>query len=161
MPQLDPSTFSPQLVWLAITFVLLYILMRKLLIPKIGGAIENRRAHIAGDLDRASALKAETERAIASYEEAIAQARGKAHAIASEIEAALAADAAAERARIDAEMAEKVAAAEQRIAATKAAALREVKAVAGEVAGEIVARLTGGEASTAEIAAALAEAEAR
>ncbi|HHI81664.1 MAG TPA: F0F1 ATP synthase subunit B', partial [Rhizobiales bacterium] len=43
MPQLDTSTFMPQLVWLAITFFVLYVIMTRLALPRIGGAIEQRQ----------------------------------------------------------------------------------------------------------------------
>lgn len=161
MPQLNPETFSPQLVWLAITFIALYLLMANVLLPRIGGAIEGRRSRIAGDLDRAEALKSETERAIAAYEAALAEARGKAHAITSEMHVALAAEAAGERARIDAEIGERVASAEERIRAVKEKALLEVEKVATEIAGDIVTRLTGAEITRAEAAAAVAKAQGK
>lgn len=161
MPQLKPEVFSPQLVWLAITFVVLYLLMAKVLVPKIGGAIETRRNRVASDLDQAEALKAETERAAQAYEASLAEARSKAHAIAAETHAAVSAQAAAERARVDGEMSAKIAEAERRIAATKDQALAEVGRVATDVASEIVATLTGRKASEAEITAAVARAQGK
>lgn len=161
MPQLKPEVFSPQLVWLAITFVVLYLLMAKVLVPKIGGAIETRRNRVASDLDHAEALKAETERAAQAYEASLAEARSKAHAIAAETHAAVSAQAAAERARVDGEMSAKIAEAERRIAATKDQALAEVGRVATDVASEIVATLTGRKASEAEITAAVARAQGK
>jgi len=53
MPQLDPTTFVPQLFWLAITFVLLYLAMWKLVIPKIGEILQDRQIRIDNDLERA------------------------------------------------------------------------------------------------------------
>jgi len=161
MPQLKPEVFAPQLVWLAITFLLLYLLMAKVLVPKIGGAIETRRNRIASDLDQAEALKAETERAAQAYEAALAEARSKAHAIAAETHSAVSAQAAAERSRVDGEMSVRIAEAERRIGATRDRALAEVGGVATEVASEIVMTLTGRKASGAEIAAAVARAQGK
>lgn len=158
MPQLDPATFSPQLIWLAITFLGLYWMMARVVLPKIGGAIEQRRDRIAGDLDQAQLLKEETDRAIAAYEARLAEARANAHKIAQATRERLAAEVEAERARIDAEVAEKVATAEQRIEAMKAKALAEVEKVAVDVAGDIVARLIGGKVSKARAAKAVEEA---
>ena len=53
MPQLDLATFPPQLIWLAITFVALYLVMAYAGLPRMGGIIEKRRARIADDLDKA------------------------------------------------------------------------------------------------------------
>ena len=75
MPQLDYATFPPQLIWLAITFVILYVLMSRLALPKVGGIIVARRNKIDGDLEKASAMKAEAEAVIAAYERALASAR--------------------------------------------------------------------------------------
>ena len=52
MPQLNPLDWAPQLIWLLITFGILYLLMVHVALPRIGGAIDKRAAHIAGDLDR-------------------------------------------------------------------------------------------------------------
>ena len=158
MPQLDPDTFSPQLIWLAITFIGLYFVMARMALPRIGNAIEHRRDRIAHDLDQAQALKEATDRAIASYEERMAQARSKAHALAQETRQKLKDEVDAERARIDAELASKVAEAEKRIAKVKGAALDDMQKVAGDLAGDIVARLIGAKVTEAKAAKAVEQA---
>jgi len=152
MPQLDPDTFAPQLIWLAITFIGLYFVMARMALPKIGNAIEQRRVRIANDLDQAQALKEATDRAIAAYEERMAEARSKAHAMAEETRQRLKAEVDAERARIDAELAAKVASAEKRIAKVKGAAIEDMQKVASDLAGDIVAQLIGAKVSGAEAA---------
>jgi F-type H+-transporting ATPase subunit b len=158
MPQLDPDTFSPQLIWLAITFIGLYFVMARMALPRIGNAIEHRRDRIANDLDQAQALKEATDRAIASYEERIAQARSNAHALAQETRQKLKEEVDGERARIDAELAAKVAAAEKRIAKVKGAALDDMQKVAGDLAGDIVAQLIGAKVTGAKAAKAVEQA---
>jgi F-type H+-transporting ATPase subunit b len=155
MPQLDPDTFAPQLIWLAITFIGLYLVMARVALPRIGNAIEQRRDRIANDLDQAQALKEATDRAIAAYEERMAEARSSAHAMAQETRQRLKAEVDAERARIDAELATKVTSAEQRIAKVKGAALEEMQKVAGELAGDIVAQLIGAKVTGADAAEAV------
>jgi F-type H+-transporting ATPase subunit b len=158
MPQLDPDTFSPQLIWLAITFIGLYFVMARMALPRIGNAIEHRRDRIANDLDQAQALKEATDRAIASYEERMAQARSNAHALAQETRQKLKEEVDGERARIDAELAAKVAAAEKRIAKVKGAALDDMQKVAGDLAGDIVAQLIGAKVTGAKAAKAVEQA---
>ena len=81
MPQLNPLDWAPQIFWLILTFGVLYLLMVWVALPRIGGVIEKRANHIANDLAQADKLRRETEEAIAAYEQALAEAKQKAHAI--------------------------------------------------------------------------------
>jgi len=158
MPQLDFSTFSSQLIWLAITFTALYILIARVALPRIGGTIEQRSDKIASDLDRAQAMKDDVDKAIASYEAALADAKSKAHAIAQETRDKLGAEIEAERARVDEEIAAKIADAETAITAMKTKAMGEVSKIASDLAGEIVSDLTGTKATAASVSKAVASA---
>jgi len=71
MPQLDITTFAPQIFWLAVSFVVLYVLMSRLALPRIGAILAARSGQIEGDLDAARRLKAEAEAAVAAYEKAL------------------------------------------------------------------------------------------
>src|SRR5262249_29188415 len=72
MPQLEFADFPPQLVWLAITFVILLILMSKVALPRVSGAIEQRDARIKGDIDRAERVKVEADTALTAYQKTMA-----------------------------------------------------------------------------------------
>jgi F-type H+-transporting ATPase subunit b len=143
MPQLVPEDWAPQLIWLTITFGLLYVLMVYVALPRIGKVIENRAAHIAADLAAADRLRRDTEEAIAAYEQALAEAKQKAHAIVDEGRAKLKAETDAERAKLDKELAKKSAEAERRIEEAKTSAMKDLNAVAADVAADIVQRLIG------------------
>lgn len=156
MPQLNPLDWAPQLIWLLVTFGILYLLMVYVALPRIGGVIEARAAHIAKDLAAADKLRRQTEEAIAAYEQALAEAKQKAHAIIEEGRAKLKAETAAERAKLDTELAKKSAEAEARINEAKISAMREVSAVAADVAVDIVRQLIGVAPAKAEIAKAVA-----
>jgi F-type H+-transporting ATPase subunit b len=143
MPQLDYHTFVPQLVWLAITFVVLYILMASLGLPKVKAAIEGRRHHLDSDLGRAAALKEEAEAALAAYQKTLADARAAAQDTLRQMGEKLAAEAAARQHQLAATLAEQIAAAEARIAAGKEQALADIRGIAADVGGAVVAKLTG------------------
>jgi len=155
MPQLDFSTFAPQLVWLAITFAVLYFIIARFALPRIGGTIEQRSDKIANDLDRAQSLKDDVDKAIASYEQALAEAKSKAHAIAQETREKLGAEIEVERQRVDALISDKVSEAEAAIAKAKTRAMGSVNKIAADLAGEIVTDLTGAKASDAAISKAV------
>src|SRR5260370_7582912 len=78
MPQLDLSTFPSQIFCLAVFFVVPYLLMAKLAIPRIEKVIDERRNRVESDLDKAGRMKSEAEAVIAAYEKALADARHQA-----------------------------------------------------------------------------------
>jgi F-type H+-transporting ATPase subunit b len=155
MPQLDFTTFAPQLFWLLVTFAVLYGLMRWVAVPRVGRVIDARREKLDGDLNRASRLKEEAESVLAEYQKTLAQARTDAQATLRETADKLAAEA-AERQRVLAEsLTQQIEAAEKRIAAMKDEALAEVRGIAVEVGGAVVEKLTGISADPARLAAAV------
>jgi len=143
MPQLDTTAWPPQLIWLAIAFIGLYLIMRFAALPRVGGAIESRAKRVADDLDAAQRFKTETERAIADYEAALAAARARGSGIAQEARNRLNEETAKERAKVEAEIKLQTAKAEQTITELKKKAMGEVEKVAADVAAEIVAELAG------------------
>jgi F-type H+-transporting ATPase subunit b len=106
-PPFNSHTFASQLVWLAIFFALLYVLMAKWALPQVGRVIENRQKRIADDIAEAGRLKEQSDAAVAAYEKALAEAG------------------------------------ETSIAATKRAAMANVRAVAEDATAAIVERLIG------------------
>jgi F-type H+-transporting ATPase subunit b len=156
-PPLDPTTFAPQLIWLALTFGLLYLILKRVVLPRVGEVIEERGDRIKRDLAQAEKLKADTEKALANYEQALGDARAKAGAIAKGLRDALTGEVDKERAKVEALTAAKLADAERRIADTKAKALASVGDIASEVAGVVVARLIGTEPTKDEVKRALVQ----
>src|SRR5690349_15893541 len=157
-PPFDGSTFASQLVWLAITFVALYVLMAKVGLPRVGSIIENRQKHIEGDIAEAGRLKAESDAALAAYEQALAEARARAQAIAAETRDKQAAEAEATRKRLEAELNARLVKAEETITATKKAAMTNVRGIASDAARAIVERLTGKAPTDAAVDAAVGDA---
>lgn len=156
-PPFQSQTFASQLVWLAICFVLLYVLMAKLALPRVGAIIENRQKHIEGDLADASRLKGESDAAVVAYEKALADARNRAQTIANETRERQAAEAEARRKSLENELNTKLADAEKAIAATKQAAMSNVRSIAEDAARAIVERLIGETPNEKAVAAAVAD----
>jgi F-type H+-transporting ATPase subunit b len=155
-PPFDASTFPSQILWFALTFGALYLLMSRVALPQIGSIIDKRKARIEGDLKEAERLRGETDKAVAAYEQALADARANAHAIAEETRASIKADLDGKRKAVEEDLSKKVAEAEARISANKEQAMSRVSEIASETATALVSQLTG-EANASEVNAAVAD----
>lgn len=156
-PPFNSQHFPSQLLWLAITFGLLYWLVSTRIAPRIGSILEVRRDRIDADLAEAERARADTDAAAAAYEQSLAEARSKAGAIAAETRAAVAKDVEARRHAAEADASARLAAAEADIAAIKAKAMAEVDTIAVDTTEAIVAALIGA-GSRDEASAAVAAA---
>ena len=142
-PPFQSDTFASQLVSLAIAFVALYLIVSRIALPRVGSLIDARQNAIEGDLAEAQKLKDESESALKAYESDLAQARSRAQAIGTENREKLNAAAEAERKGLEERLAAKLADAEKTIAATRTAAMSNVRSIAADAASAIVQRLTG------------------
>ncbi len=155
-PPFDSSNFASQIFWFVILFAVLYVTMSRVALPQIGSILDKRKARIDGDLREADRLKGETDKAIAAYEAALADARKNAHAIAEETRNSIKADLDGKRKVVEDDLSKKVADAEARIGKTKDEALSRVSEIAAETTAALVTQLTG-EANAADVNAAVAE----
>lgn len=156
MPQLNFHDFPPQLVWLAILFVALYVVMARVALPRVGEALQRRADRIKEDLDRAASLKEETDRIVAAYEKARADARNQAAAVGREAATALAQKAAERQAKVSTDLAARIKSAEDNIAAARNRAMGEIRNVAADIAGDAARRLVGLQIAPAEAQQAVA-----
>jgi len=156
-PPFQSEHFPSQLVWLAISFVLLYVLMSRIALPRIGAIMAQRSRLVGDDLAAAERLKEQSSAANSAYEKALEDARANAQTIASSTREQHVRDAASMHKRLESQLHERLAAAEQSIAKSRVAALSNVRAIAGEATSAIVERLIGQRPGEAEIAAALGE----
>jgi F-type H+-transporting ATPase subunit b len=157
-PPFQRETFASQIVWLVITFVALYLLISRVAIPRIGGIIEDRAKRIEGDFAAAQRMKEESEAALAAYEKSLAEARNRAQAIGTEIRDKLHAEAEVKRKALEASLNAQLGEAEKQIAATKSAAMANVRGIAIDAAGAIVERLIGSMPPAPAVAAAVDDA---
>jgi F-type H+-transporting ATPase subunit b len=156
-PPFESEHFPSQLVWLVISFVLLYALMSKVALPRIGGIMAARGKLISDDLAAAERLKEQSNAADAAYQKSLADARSRAHGIASATRERQLRETEELHKRLEAQLQERLAAAEQAIAKSRGAAMSNVTSIAGETASAIVERLIGQRPRDEDIAVALGE----
>ena len=155
MPQLNPADFSPQLIWLAISFILLLVLMWKVALPRVSTVIEDREKRIQADLEKADRVKADADKAKAAYEKTLADARAKAQAELAAATQAIQADTGKRDAAFMSQLTQRTKTAEDAIGAAKNKAMGDVRNVAAEVAAAVIGKIAGAEASVAEISGAV------
>ena len=142
-PPFQKDTFASQLVSLLIAFVALYLIVSKIALPRVGGLLDERQNKIEGDLAGAQTLRDESDAALKAYESELAAARSRAQAISTETREKLNAASEAERKTLEGRLSVKLAEAEKTIAATREAAMSNVRSIASDAAIAIVQRLTG------------------
>lgn len=155
MPQLDFSTFPNQIFWLAVTLVVIYLILSRIALPRIGSVLAERSGTITNDLGAADELNQKAKAAEAAYEKALADARAEAAKIVAETKVGIAADVAVELGKANVRIAARTAESEKAIAEIRASAIENVSAVAKDTAEALVASL-GGTADAAAVAAAVA-----
>jgi F-type H+-transporting ATPase subunit b len=159
MPQLQQiDTFLSQVIWLAITFCLLYLVLWRAALPRVAHILQTRQEKIDTDLARAEALKKEAEATIARYEESMAKARGEAQSILRAASERMAAEATRRQEEMTRKLAADSEAAEARINTARQEAVANLQNVAAEVAQAAVGRLLGQTVPAASASAAVASA---
>ena len=158
LPQFDLQWWPGQIVWFLIIFTVVYIVFSRVVLPAVSGTIDAREDKISGDIGDArrarDAARADLEAAAGE----LAQARARAQKVAQDAQSEAKAAAMARQAAEEARLAETLAAAEARIATARAEAMGHVRAIAVETAQAMIQRLTGAEASSAEVERAISEA---
>ena len=143
LPQLDISTWPNQLLWLAVTFLVGYLLMAKVITPRIGTVLNTRRQTIFDDLKRAKDADAEAKQMKEDYESALETARITAAEAASKAMADAKAKAEAAEVELTAKLAKKTKAAEIKLSKMRDQALANIHDVAKELTLDTVSSVTG------------------
>jgi len=143
MPQLDISTFSPQIIWLIITFLILYVLMAKVALPRIGNILEQRQARIDDNLDMAQHLRNESNIDAESYDKAITEAREQARKAIQETTEEMSIETARRQGELGARLSGELRSAEDQISAAKTASLKNIHESAASVTSEAMKALIG------------------
>lgn len=161
LPQLNviqDGSYTNQIAWLVLTFILLYIVVSRLIVPRVTTVMEEREEKIAGELDTADRLRREAEDVRQAYEQSIAEARMKAQITLADAKEEMVAYIAKTQAELDAKLAADAATAEKAILTAKNEALAGLEAIATEVAVDVVGRLSGTDAMAADVSKAVSAA---
>jgi F-type H+-transporting ATPase subunit b len=150
LPQLDIATWPSQLFWLVVLFGAGYLVMAKIVTPRIGAVLEERRQTVDGDLEKARAASADAAKIRADYESDVETARIRAAEFAKQAAMEATKKAEAADAKIAKKLAEKVGAAEVKLAEAKTSAMANLNDVAAEAAMAAVASLAGIKASSTQ-----------
>lgn len=143
MPQLDPSGFAPQLIWLAISFIALYLIMARIALPQVGQVLEERQARISESLEKAEAFRKDAEEVERQYEESMASTRNEAHALLRQVHDESAALAAEKQQVLMSELNQTIAKSEGEILSARDSALSNLRDMSAEVAQDIARQLAG------------------
>ncbi|WP_456387584.1 F0F1 ATP synthase subunit B' [Profundibacter sp.] len=141
MPQLDPNAFPNQIFWLLVTLVVIYLVLSRVVLPRVGSVLSERQGTITKDIAAAEDLKQKAVEAEDAYNKALIDARAESQKIAAEAKAEIQAELDIAISKADAEIAAKSAEAETAIAAIRKGAVASVKKVAADTAKEIVASM--------------------
>ncbi len=155
MPQLDPNSLAGQLLWLTITFVIFYLVMARVALPRVSEVLETRQNRIAYDLETATSLKGEAENILAEYEASMAKAHAESQALLAQAAQERGAEAARRQEELGARIAAQLGDAETRIDEARRAAMANIGDIAGDVALNATAKLIGIEPDDAAVKAAL------
>ena len=150
LPQLDIATWPSQLFWLVVLFGAGYLVMAKIVTPRIGAVLEERRQTVVGDLEKARAASADAAKIRADYENDLEKVRIEAAEFAKQAAMEATKKAEAADAKIAQKLSKKVGAAEAKLAEAKTSAMANLNDVAAEAAMAAVASLAGIKASSAQ-----------
>lgn len=138
LPQLDVSTFANQIFWLVVAIVVLYLILSRVALPRIGSVLAERAGTITNDLAAAETLKQQAREAETAYTKALEDARADAARVIEAARAEIQAELDLAIAKADAEITARSAEAEQRLAVIRDQAADAVAEVARDTAAEIV-----------------------
>ncbi|WEF23505.1 F0F1 ATP synthase subunit B' [Paracoccus sp. S3-43] len=143
LPQLDLTSFGNQIFWLIVTMLVLYWVVAKIALPRIGAVLSDRQGAVTGDLMAAEEFKLKAKEAEAAYDKALADARAEAGKIVAANRAEIQKELDAAIAHADAEISARAAESEQRIREIRDSADSDAREVARDVAAELVRSFGG------------------
>ena len=157
MPQLNPEFWISQIFWLTISFGVLFIVLSKLILPKIRNNLETRKSQIVENIEIAEKQKENSEKNLKEYEKLIFDAKGNAKKTLNSAKEKIQLDLNKEREKIEGELNSEIGDAEDEINALKKSAPEKINLIAVDTATEIIQKLIGVEANKSNVSAIVNE----
>ena len=153
MPQLNPEFWISQIFWLTLTFGVLYIILSKLILPKISSNLELRKSQIQDNIEAADKRRESSEAKLKEYEDIVLKSKSDAKNILGDAKEGALKEINAKKETIEKQIDEEIEKAEQEIKVLKKSAPEKINRIAKEMASEILKKLIGSEINNSSISA--------
>ena len=157
MPQLNPEFWVSQIVWLVLTFGILYIVLSKLILPKISDNLESRKSQILENIETAETQREESEKKLKEFEKIILESKLEAKNYFNEARQKILEDINNKRVALEKDIDNEISAAEQEVNNLKITSSEKIKKIAIETSSELIKQLIGEEANNSNISAIVEE----
>ena len=157
MPQLNPEFWVSQIVWLVLTFGILYIVLSKLILPKISDNLESRKSQILENIETAETQREKSEKKLREFEKIILDSKLEAKNHFNEIRQRALEDINNKRSELEKEIDKEIDAAEEEINNLKINSNEKIKNIAVETSSELIKQLIGEEVNNSSISAIVDE----
>ena len=153
MPQLNPEFWISQIFWLTLTFGVLYIILSKLILPKISSNLELRKSQIQDNIEAADKRRESSEVKLKEYDNIVLKSKSDAKNILGDAKENALKEINAKRETIEKQIDEEIEKVEQEINVLKKSAPEKINRIAKEMASEILKKLIGSEINNSSISA--------
>ena len=153
MPQLNPEFWISQIFWLTLTFGILYIVLSKLILPKISDNLESRKSQILENIEAAEKQRQNSEEKLKEYEEIVSKSKMEAKNIFNQAREKALKDISAKKDVLDKQIDDEIGNAEQEIKELQKGAADKINKIAIETSSELIQKLIGAEVNNSSISA--------
>ena len=157
MPQLNPEFWVSQIVWLVLTFGILYIVLSKLILPKISKNLESRKSQVLENIETAENQREESEKKIKEFEKIILDSKLEAKNYFNVARQKILDDINSKKLALEKDIDEEISAAEQEVNNLKIGSHEKIRRIAIETSSELIKQLIGEEANKSSITAIVDE----
>jgi len=153
MPQLNPEFWVSQIFWLTLTFGILYIVLSKLILPKISANLELRKSQIQENIEAADKQRENSESKLKEFEDIVIKSKLEAKNIFKEAREKTLKEINSKRENLEKQIDEEIKKAEQEIISLKKTVPEKINKIAIETSLEILKNLIGTEINNSSISA--------
>jgi len=153
MPQLNPEFWISQIFWLTLTFGILYLVLSKLILPKISVNLETRKSQILENIEAAEKQREDSEIKLKEYEEIVSKSKLEAKTIFNQVREKVLKDINAKREVLDKQIDNEISKAEEEIKILRESAPNKINKIAIETSSELILKLIGAEVNNSSISA--------